>query len=120
MRRVFAEFPELTTDAEIEKIMAYDAMRQTVKAEHGQFFDQTSALLYRLDPEGIYLGGKDEYESEVTTILPRLKECHSQADVSRVVQEEFAISFGTVRPEGHYARIAAELWALWESSQRAT
>jgi len=118
MRRIFADFPELTTDEEIRKIMAHTAMKQTVKAEHGKLFDEVAALLYRHDPEGIYLGGKDEYENEVSTILPCLRDCHSEVDVCKVVQEEFRRWFGNIRPEGDYAKIATELWEFWQKDSR--
>ena len=55
----------------------------------------------------------DEYEPEAGTILPRLKSCQSESDVSRVVYEEFERWFGiNAGTEKRYGPIAVELWQL--------
>jgi hypothetical protein len=68
--------------------------------------------------EGIdinFVENTDEYEQEVGTILPRLASCGTQADVRRVVYEEFARWFGvdTCGPESRYDEVATEIWAVW-------
>ncbi|MBI3874868.1 MAG: hypothetical protein HY300_02665 [Verrucomicrobia bacterium] len=80
------------------------------------------ALLFRHDPIGINSKtNTDEYEPEAGTILPRLRDCRSEADVCRVVHEEFVCWFDsrTAGPREHYAKIAADLWQLLQRSGAA-
>jgi hypothetical protein len=74
-----------------------------------------TALLYRHDPIGLAAAGapKDEYEPEVSTIIPRLKDADSAEDVRRIVHQEFLHWFdgeGTAGPESAYSGIAKEIW----------
>jgi len=82
-------------------------------------FDATAALLYRHDPIGIaiYNPNTDEYEPEAETILPRLGRCGSADGVLQAVHEEFGRWSGaaTAGPREGYAKIASELWTLWQS-----
>jgi hypothetical protein len=89
--------------------------RERLKAQYGELFEAAAALLFRHDPIGINAtDNTDEYEPEVGTILPRLRMCRDEADVRRVVHEEFVCWFDarTAGPPEHYERIAAELWQL--------
>lgn len=56
---------------------------------------------------------------EVGTILPRLKHCTSEADVTRVVHEEFCHWFGAGPEDAglveRYAKVSAEIWQLWSA-----
>ena len=93
--------------------------RRRLKAEYGELFDLTAALLFRHDPIGInFETNTDEYEPEVGTILPRLRGCQSEEQVRRVVQEEFVRWFGAdiAGRQEQYAQIAAELWQLYRKS----
>jgi hypothetical protein len=96
------------TRAELKELRERDAMRQFVRANHGEFLNEVAAVLYRHDPEGIYLGGVDEYESEAARIIPRLPVCRSMDDVWRVVCEEFNAS-GFTGAASKYQTSAAEL-----------
>ena len=74
-----------------------------------------TALLYRHDPIGLAAAGcpKDEYEPEVSTIIPRLKEAKSAEDVRRLVYREFLRWFDgeeTAGPEAAYSSIAQDIW----------
>jgi hypothetical protein len=74
-----------------------------------------SELLYRHDPIGLAALGapKDEYESEVSTIIPHLKDATGPDDVRRTVHQEFLRWFGdeqTAGPESAYKGIADEIW----------
>ena len=94
--------------------------RKLLKAEYGCLFDDLSALLFRHDPIGINFDvNPDEYEPEVGTILPRLRDCRSTSDVLQTVYEEFVRWFGaeTAGPQEHYAHIAEEIWRLWHTSR---
>jgi hypothetical protein len=93
------------------------AERQRLKAEYQNLFDEVAALLFRHDPVGINLDDNtDEYEPEVGTILPQLHNCHSMDDVRRLLHKEFVRWFdaGIAGPEDHYAKIAIEIWDLWQ------
>ena len=87
-----------------------------LKATYGELFNSVAALLFRHDPIGIAFENPhtDEYEPEVGTILPRLKDCESGNDVIRVVHEEFVRWFDpqTAGPKDIYTGIAAEIWEL--------
>lgn len=94
--------------------------RRAVKRKYKTLFDDTSALLFRLDPIGInFEDNTDEYDPEVGTILPRLSRCYSSSEVRRVVFEEFCRWFGpeTAGEEMSYNAIAEELWLLWSTHQ---
>jgi hypothetical protein len=91
--------------------------RRLLKEKYQWLFDDVSSLLFRHDPIGInFETNVDEYEVEVGTILPRLRSCHSEDEVCRVVHEEFVRWFDTdiAGPREHYLKIATEVWALWQ------
>ena len=90
--------------------------RKRLRSEYRELFDTVSSLLFRHDPIEInFETNTDEYEPEVGTILPRLRDCASEADVVRVVHEEFMRWFGedSVGSAEQYAEISAEIWRLW-------
>ena len=91
-------------------------LNKLARDHYGRLFDAVSALLFRYDPIGINFDtNSDEYDPEARTILPRLSECQSEADVVRVVVEEFHRWFGDdIRGDNvSYKLIAAEIWQLW-------
>jgi hypothetical protein len=93
-----------------------------LKVEYATLFDSVAALLFRHDPIGInFDDNTDEYESEVGTILPRLRTCESPEDVLLVVHQEFVRWFGeaTTGSAQRYVTIAAEIWQLWKDDGRA-
>jgi hypothetical protein len=95
--------------------------RRRLKAEYGKLFEDTAAILFRLDPIGInFENNEDEYEPEAGTILPRLRSCQCVDDVLQVVHEEFVRWFdaGTTGPREHYREIASEIWQLWQVFRR--
>jgi hypothetical protein len=76
---------------------------------------ELSELLYRHDPVGLAVAGapKDEYESEVSTVIPKLKDATGPDDVRRIVHQEFLRWFEdeqTAGPECAYSAIACEIW----------
>ena len=90
---------------------------------YGALFNEVAALLFRHDPVGINFDeNTGEYESEVGTILPRLRTCNSADEVRRVVHEEFVRWFDSVTagPESACTEIAAEIWNLWQRYGSAT
>ena len=91
--------------------------RRRLRAEYAGLFDQVQSLLFRHDPVGInFETNMDEYDSEVGTILPRLRSCASAEEVCRVVHEEFVRWFGadTAGSREHYSNISTEIWRLWQ------
>lgn len=96
--------------------------KRRLKAEYGDLYDATAALLFRHDPIAIdFKTNTDEYEPEAETILPRLRECRSETDVVRVVHEEFVRWFSEedAGPRGKYEQIGRELWDLWQRHRAA-
>lgn len=92
--------------------------REELKRAYAGLFDAVTELLLRHDPIGINFGcNADEYEPEVGSILPRLKECSSAEDVQRIVHEEFVRWFdaATAGDASRYEPIAEELWELWHT-----
>ena len=94
--------------------------RRRLRAEYGELFDSTAALLFRHDPICINFDvNTDEYETEAETILPRLRGCHSADDALQVVHEEFVRWFdrSIAGPQERYKEIASEIWRLWQAHQ---
>ena len=91
--------------------------RRRLKAEYGELFDKIAALLFRHDPINIgFDAPTDEYEPEAGTILPRLRDCHSEDQARKVIHQEFVRWFdpSTAGPEESYAEISSEIWQLWQ------
>jgi hypothetical protein len=63
----------------------------SLKEAHGALYTEVSRLVREADPIRLISRGTpdDEYDSEVSTILPRLHEAKSPEDVQRIVHEEF-------------------------------
>lgn len=99
---------------EREKSMAE---RRRLKEEYFGLYDEAAKLLFRHDPAGInFEDNTDEYEPEVGTILPQLRNCKSMNDVRRMVHQEVVKWFdpGIAGPEENYEKTAAEIWDLWQ------
>lgn len=80
-------------------------------------FDAISEILFRHDPIGInFEFNTDEYESESSTILPRLRDCHSPNELVAIVHEEFVHWFDPdiAGPKEKYEKIADEIWGVWK------
>jgi len=99
------------------------AAREAVKAGHRELFFDLRQCLFEHDPIGINFGSNtDEYDPEVGTIIPRLTECESQADVLEVVHQEFVRWFGTdvAGPRSRYEKVAEDVWDLWTKAGPTT
>ncbi|MBI2361346.1 MAG: hypothetical protein HYV04_20965 [Deltaproteobacteria bacterium] len=94
--------------------------RESLKAEYGSLYTEVSRLLRKADPIRLIVIGAphDEYDPEVSTILPRLREAKSPADVQRIVHEEFVHWFGAeiAGPSTHYAGVSENIWAAWNKT----
>jgi hypothetical protein len=79
-----------------------------------------SEILFRHDPMRINAGSNtDEYDPEVGTILPRLKQCRSAQEVQEVVYEEFESWFGIPGEQAKYCRPSQEIWSAWQRFKQA-
>jgi hypothetical protein len=71
------------------------AERIHLKREYSAAFADISTYFYKVHPMGLNLSvNPDEYEPEVGTILPRILDAESAADIARVVRDEFERWFG--------------------------
>jgi hypothetical protein len=57
----------------------------------------------------------DEYDPEISTILPRLRAARAAVDVQKFVYEEFVRWFGAdlVGPFTDYAEVSEKIWGTW-------
>lgn len=96
--------------------------RESLEVAYGSLYSDVSRLLRKADPIGLIAMGApdDEYGPEVSTILPRLREANSAADVQRIVYEEFVQWFDAkiVGPITDYADVSEEIWETWLNFKR--
>lgn len=96
----------------------YLEQQARLKVTYRILYDHLVAILYVADLARISHVARDEYEPEVTTILLRLPEATGEADVERIMREEFARWFypdpgiTQVVPE-RYAWAARQIWQVW-------
>lgn len=92
--------------------------RQEIKQQYGQLYLDIEEILFRYDPVGInFKENTDEYDPEVDTILPRLKDAKSVDDVHDIVYEEFVKWFEQVagdKNQDSYIRASWEIWGAWQ------
>jgi hypothetical protein len=77
-------------------------------------YKEVGSILDRHDPVGLIASGSPagEYEPEVSTILPRLREALGPDDALGIVNEEFEKWFD--RPASDAAELGLEIWAAWQ------
>jgi hypothetical protein len=96
-----------------------DSRRDDLKRKYRKVFSEMTSILASNDPIGIVFGqtNPNEYEPEVGTILPRLRDARSEADCEKIIHEEFVRWFGeeTVGPWADYQEIAHEVWRAWST-----
>jgi hypothetical protein len=92
--------------------------RTRLKVRYHSLHDEILGILFQHDPIGInFETNAKEYEPEVGTILPRLKEAASSNDLRRIIHEEFTHWFngeGIAGPKAKYDKIAQEAWAAYQ------
>jgi hypothetical protein len=99
-----------------EDYFEFQEEKRRLKAEYGELYFKVSEILFRHDPEGInFETNTDEYEPEVETILPRLREASSATELRRIIREEFIRWFGAdeVGTEIEFEEIAQEVWSAY-------
>ena len=91
--------------------------QEALPEAYGELYFEVSRLLRKADPIRLIIMGApdDEYDPEVGTILPRLREAGSAADVQRIVHEEFTRWFSAdiAGPATGYGAVSEEIWATW-------
>jgi hypothetical protein len=106
------EIPDTITGPQIEE------RKRQLRAQYGALYDDVSSILFRHDPIGICNEtNTDEYEPEVGTILPRLRDAGSTKELSRIIHEEFFRWFNgddLVGPPAKYDKIAEEIWNAYQ------
>jgi hypothetical protein len=103
----------MITDMELP---TFHTQREQLRAQYQDAYDRLAALLFEHDPIGIgFEDCPDEYEPEVGTILPRLRECSSETECLQVIHEEFCQWFGaeTAGSRADYETIAHDVWIMW-------
>lgn len=96
--------------------------QESLQARHGALYAEVSQLLREADPIRLIAIGAsdDEYDPEVSTILPRLHEAQSAAEVQRIIHEEFVHWFDDdiAGPITHYAEVAEKIWEVWRALKK--
>ena len=99
--------------------------RPKLKSIYKELYFTVEAILFNHDPKRINFGfNTDEYDPEVGTILPRLKNANSESDVVDIVHEEFVRWFGTKiagdKEQHVYRNIASDVWRAWLKFSKPT
>jgi hypothetical protein len=85
-----------------------------LEAAYGDLYTEVSRLMREADPIRLIAIGapEDEYDVEIRTILPRLREAKSSDDVQRIVHEEFVHWFSAeiAGPAKEYAEVSKNIW----------
>ena len=87
-----------------------------LKRQYNKLYLEVEQILFRHNPIGInFETNSDEYDPEVNTILPRLKDANNEEDVLNIVYEEFIKWFDpeTTGAKDSYKEIANEIWTAW-------
>ena len=94
-----------------------DDDKRAAKEAYEALYAEVRAILNRHDPVYLIALGcpEDEYEPEVGTILPRLKEASDVVGVQNVLREEFVGWFGEVGmfTFEQFEPVAVEVWEAW-------
>jgi hypothetical protein len=96
--------------------------REALRREYAGLYEQVEAILFRYDQAEINFGeNTDEYDPEVSTILPRIARATSQDEVHQIVREEFEHWFGPdfIMREESFEAIAAEAFEAVMSHRSA-
>ena len=92
--------------------------RAKFKLQYENLYKDIESILFKHDLTGInFEFNTDEYDPEVGTILPRLKEAKNIEDVSNIIYEEFERWFGVELIEKKnnekYTSMATDIWKAW-------
>lgn len=99
----------------VPQILAAKAERARLLVGQEDRVAQLEHLLFQRDPIGInFESNADEYRPEAETITLRLPEAGTEADLLRIIHEEFVHWFGdsTAGPISRYEGIASDVWLI--------
>jgi len=95
--------------------------RSKLKEKYKTQWEMVAAVICEEDPIGLLEIGapEDEYDPEVGTILPRIKEASSVEELCKIVHSEFVHWFGqpTAGPLSAYSGIAKEIWHKYHAKK---
>ncbi len=95
--------------------------KKLLRQAYGDLYIDVSRLVREADPIGLIAMGapSDEYDPEVSTILPRLRDATSADDLQRIIHEEFVYWFSTevAGPLEVYTVLSAKIWFSWQATQ---
>jgi hypothetical protein len=98
----------------VDQVQASDKQK---KREFGELRRAIASVLRRHDPVGLISMGApdDEYDPEVGTILPRMRDATSELNMVRILHEEFVRWFGhdQAGTVTSYEAPAREIWEHW-------
>jgi hypothetical protein len=85
-----------------------------LKQQYRELFEAVSSALHESDPMGLIKLGcpSDEYEPEVGTVLPRLKDAQNANDVQRILHQGF--SADDTGPLENYHAASIAVWHAWQ------
>ncbi|MCB0324577.1 MAG: hypothetical protein KDD69_13435 [Bdellovibrionales bacterium] len=107
------------THSQLTRVTSSD--RKKLKSQYAGLYERVSQILFSHDLKALDSGdNSDEYESEVGTILPRLRHAANPDEVARIVFEEFAKWFDSDSPPlDAFEKSARDIWDAWlEFKQR--
>jgi hypothetical protein len=97
-------------------MMAKDERQEKLIQSYGDLYTDVARIFRSLDPmQLIEMGAPDdEYDSEISTILPRFNEASSSSGMTRIVHEEFSHWFGRdlAGEMSEYEKLSEALWKL--------
>lgn len=92
--------------------------RTRLQATYGRLYTDVLNLIQQADLVGIAYVADDEYEPEVSTILPRLHHADNELDIATIIREEFDTWFyegSTRHNDDRIAWAAQEIWRVWQA-----
>lgn len=96
---------------------------EKIKKENPELFSKMTEIVNRYDPVGLLkIAPPDEYETEICAVIPYLKECNSEDDVSDLMYGVFYSYFvphseadsirQIIGDRSVYEQMAEEIWGI--------
>ena len=101
-------FPDLTMP-QFAEMIANDVLKKSISLSQPMLFRRVAGILYKHDPEGIYLGGADEYHSEAARIVANLGTCKGVGGIKKLVAKVFEDSFGYAGKPDRFNGVAMDI-----------
>jgi hypothetical protein len=88
--------------------------REVLRRQFGALYEEVQSIVFRHDPVGInFEVNPDEYDPEVSAIVPKVVHAQSPDEVQQIVREEFEHWFGPGQAfrEESFEPIATQVFA---------